>query len=696
KHKTRHTQTNAKMSQPNEQTNLPHNPNQPASTDTPTPPTPTQTSPTPTPSTTTTTTTPNELKQRLTPLNVRRLSGYVNPQMICDHADDDPPPTTINIGLFNNNNKNNNNNNTNNNNNNNTASSTPPSAYATPPIYQQQLSTLTATTPLDVAPDDKYRLFTIFNGNDPDNEKLSGLPHSTTGSLSSIITTSIASSEPDPGAASGGGSGGGGPGGNGGTGSGALVAADASSIAGINGSSEEKLALNRPGIKQEKWTTILLQVSIPFFLAGIGTIGAGIVLGRVEKWYVFKNVSELFILVPALLGLKGNLDMCLASRLSTQVNLGNMTSRQGVVRMIVGNIALVQVQATVASFLVAMFAVSVGAAMTGEFYFENMMLLTASAMFTATSSCFVLGRFHFRSVIPLQSPLIIIYPPADFVLVAVILFSQKYRLNPDNLATPLAASIGDVVSISLLSFIASLLYEHIKTHLWITFIVVCCYLVLLPMWVMIVLRNEYTRPVLKSGWVPVLSALCISGLGGLVLDAAVEVFKGFVVFQPIINGIGGNLVSVQASKISTMLHQSSIIGIIPPHTKILEWPWRALFKGVPYAKTARILIAMSIPGNILFIFAADYINMSTSTVSWVFVVSYLTASLVQVMLLLYIAHIIVHAMWKWKIDPDNSAIPYLTALGDLLGSSLLAVAWLFTMSVGMEYGAGMETLNAPN
>jgi len=121
---------------------------------------------------------------------------------------------------------------------------------------------------------------------DPDNEKLSGLPHSTTGSLSSIITTSIASSEPDPGAASGGGggggAGGGGGSGNGGIGSGALVAADASSIAGINGSSEEKLALNRPGIKQEKWTTILLQVSIPFFLAGIGTIGAGIVLGRVE------------------------------------------------------------------------------------------------------------------------------------------------------------------------------------------------------------------------------------------------------------------------------------------------------------------------------------------------------------------------------------------------------------------------------
>ncbi|XP_037937757.1 solute carrier family 41 member 2 isoform X3 [Teleopsis dalmanni] len=493
-----------------------------------------------------------------------------------------------------------------------------------------------------------------------DNDKVSGLPHSTTGSLSSIITTSIASSEPDPGAGNGGGGGGGGGG------------HDSTSIAGVPGSMDEKMALNRPGIKQEKWTTILLQVSIPFFLAGIGTIGAGIILGRVEKWRVFKVVGELFILVPALLGLKGNLDMCLASRLSTQVNLGNMTSRKEVIHMIVGNIALVQVQSIVASFLVAMFAISVGAAMERAFHFEHVMLLTASAMFTATSSCFVL----------------------DFVLVAVILLSQKFKLNPDNLATPLAASIGDVVSISLLSFIASLLFDNISTHLWITFVIVACYLVLLPMWVVVVLKNKYTRPVLKNGWVPVLSALCISGLGGLVLDAAVEIFDGFVVFQPIINGIGGNLVSVQASKISTMLHQSSIIGIIPPHTKIFEWPWKALFKGVPYAKTARILIGMSIPGNILFIFAADYIHMSTSTVTFPFIASYLVASLIQVMLLLYIAHIIVHAMWKWKIDPDNSSIPYLTALGDLLGSSLLALAFLFLLSINQEYGANMEQFNA--
>lgn len=45
--------------------------------------------------------------------------------------------------------------------------------------------------------------------------------------------------------------------------------------------------------------------------------------GVFQHWEVFKEISEVFILVPALLGLKGNLEMTLASRLSTAVS-GNL------------------------------------------------------------------------------------------------------------------------------------------------------------------------------------------------------------------------------------------------------------------------------------------------------------------------------------------------------------------------------------
>lgn len=31
--------------------------------------------------------------------------------------------------------------------------------------------------------------------------------------------------------------------------------------------------------------------------------------------------------------------------------------------------------------------------------------------------------------------------------------------------------------------------------------------------------------------------------------------------------------------------------------------------------------------------------------------------------------------WKLSLDPDNIAIPFITALGDLLGTGLLAVAF---------------------
>jgi solute carrier family 41 len=62
-----------------------------------------------------------------------------------------------------------------------------------------------------------------------------------------------------------------------------------------------------------------------------------------QNWAVFRDVTSLLILVPPLLGLKGNLDMCLASRLSTQANMGKMDSWREVWKMIVGNVALVQV-----------------------------------------------------------------------------------------------------------------------------------------------------------------------------------------------------------------------------------------------------------------------------------------------------------------------------------------------------------------
>ncbi|XP_012541073.1 solute carrier family 41 member 3 isoform X1 [Monomorium pharaonis] len=422
---------------------------------------------------------------------------------------------------------------------------------------------------------------------------------------------------------------------------------------------------NHKDIRNEKWFHTIAQVSIPFFIAGLGTIGAGRVLTTAKYMPAFIEVPQLLILTTALQGLKGNLDMCLASRLSTQANLGNMTSRREIIKMIVGNIALVQIQAIVAAVCLSLFGMGVGQLNGNDFKWQHALLLAVSCMCTATSSCFIL----------------------DFVMIAVIMLSHRYKMNPDNVATPLAASIGDVVSISILSTIATEFYNRMNTEGWILYVVLGVFLVLLPIWIAIVLKNKYTKKVLKSGWIPILSALLISGGGGLVLERIIDEYKGSEAFQPVINGIGGNLVSVQASRMSTMLHQSSIIGILPPHGKIWVAPWTALCVGSPYASTARLLIALVIPGQLVFVFIADALNPEKCSLNAYFVISYIVVSIVQVMILLYIAHIIIHAMWRYKIDPDNSAIPYLTALGDLSGSLLIALAFFFIYAINYPYCA---------
>ena len=52
---------------------------------------------------------------------------------------------------------------------------------------------------------------------------------------------------------------------------------------------------------------------------------------------------------------------------------------------------------------------------------------------------------------------------AGLVMVAVISVSRRYSVNPDNVATPIAAALGDLVTLSLLAAVASILHSSAVT-----------------------------------------------------------------------------------------------------------------------------------------------------------------------------------------------------------------------------------------
>lgn len=53
---------------------------------------------------------------------------------------------------------------------------------------------------------------------------------------------------------------------------------------------------------------------------------------------------------------------------------------------------------------------------------------------------------------------------AGLVMIGVIIASRRVGINPDNVATPIAASLGDLITLSLLAGISTGLYKELGTQ----------------------------------------------------------------------------------------------------------------------------------------------------------------------------------------------------------------------------------------
>ncbi|KAJ3121692.1 hypothetical protein HK100_012274 [Physocladia obscura] len=382
-----------------------------------------------------------------------------------------------------------------------------------------------------------------------------------------------------------------------------------------------------------------------------GLMLAGALLNALQKWPVFIRIPQLFILVPTLLGLKGNLEMNLASRLSTASNVGLLDKPISRWQLVFGNTALLQVQSACVAGLASTWSLTVAGMFDGSWLgAKETALICAAGISTASLASLFLGN----------------------VMCGTVIVCRILKVDPDNIATPVAASLGDLVTLLIFAGITTALNSVIETAVPVLLVVFI--LSLLPLWVFVVLRNIHVKDLLQTGWSPLVMAMAISSIGGIVLGSFIDRYAGLAVLVPVMNGICGNLACIYASKISTELHEMPLGVFSRHHLSSMAYT-------TPFA-----LFCINIPAQSAFLFMVRSLGIGSATamagVTVKFVVVYGITSSFLVIFLLRLTADCAKALWRLKLDPDNYIFSLITSVGDVVGTVLIVEAFRVLVWMG--------------
>jgi mgtE-like transporter len=365
---------------------------------------------------------------------------------------------------------------------------------------------------------------------------------------------------------------------------------------------------------------------------------AGITLGKITG--TLEDLPGLMVLVPAAVGMRGNVFGALGSRLGTAVHTGTFRLTTRVDTEVGQNLASAVALSMALAFLLAVVA-------------------KGMAIAFGVPNSISLGDFVVVSVLGGLIPIVVVM----LITTAVAGMSVRYEWDLDNVAAPVVTAAADSVTLPSLFLATAFVGIAGVTPVLAVVCAIVCTGALIAGWRthLSTLRRivrESVPVLLLSGFISMLAGLTIQGQ----LDELLDMPALLIAIPPLLS-LSGSLPGILSSRLSSKLH----IGLIEPRRGM----WRSVVEDLAlvYLLATSIFLVLGIAVEVL----SSVLSLSgPSTASMIGVV--LVAGLVATTWTNFVGYYGALATYRYGLDPDNFGIPLVSGTSDLLGAIALILS----------------------
>jgi mgtE-like transporter len=369
-----------------------------------------------------------------------------------------------------------------------------------------------------------------------------------------------------------------------------------------------------------------------------GDLVTGLTLASITN--TLQVLPGLFILIPAAIGMRGNIFGGLGSRLGTQIHAGTFRVSRRIDTLFGQNVGAAIVLSLSISAVLAVLAKVVSVALQGGRSISVVDFMVISVIGAIISSIVVL-----------------------VITVAVAAFCARRSLDLDNVAAPIVTAAGDIATLPSL-FVAT----YLVGYSFVTPVIAVLCAVLAVGSLVAALRSGL--PILRRIVLESLPVLVLAGavdlLAGLTIEkrlASFLTFPALFVLVPAFLEDSGSLGAILAARISTKLH----LGTLEPG----RGAWWAAIEDVMliYVYAIPVFVFLGI-SSIVVAHVADKASPGNLDMMGVALLAGFMATTCSVVVGFYAAV----ATYRFGLDPDNHGVPMVTSSLDLLGALSLILA----------------------